>query len=127
MRFYGIFEFLPGHSGHNFSPTSGNQTDDPIKAPDRQRGASAKINSTNAVKTTKTAKTFVTLCVARKSASKSGAHHGSAGNAPSDSRQHFDVWSFAMADKDAGQQSYFGAVPPQTVIHCRALPAPSIW
>ena len=25
MRFYGIFEFLPGHSGHNFSPTSGNQ------------------------------------------------------------------------------------------------------
>jgi hypothetical protein len=31
---------------------------------------------------------------------------------PPDSRQHFDVWSFATADKDAGQQSYFGAVPP---------------
>jgi hypothetical protein len=30
---------------------------------------------------------------------------------PPDSRQHFDVWSFATADKDAGQQSYFGAVP----------------
>ena len=34
---------------------------------------------------------------------------------PPDSRQHFDIWQFATADKDAGQQSYFGAVPPQVV------------
>jgi hypothetical protein len=27
--------------------------------------------------------------------------------------QHFDVWDFAKADKDAGQQSYFGVAPPQ--------------
>jgi len=29
------------------------------------------------------------------------------------SRQHFDVWQFAIADKTAGAQSYFGAIPPQ--------------
>ena len=29
--------------------------------------------------------------------------------------QHFDVWQFPQADKDAGQQSYFGALPPQVV------------
>jgi hypothetical protein len=29
--------------------------------------------------------------------------------------QHFDVWQFQNADKDAGQQSYFGALPPQVV------------
>ena len=34
---------------------------------------------------------------------------------PPDSRQHFDVWSFQTADKDAGSQSYFGAIPPQVV------------
>lgn len=34
---------------------------------------------------------------------------------PPDSRQHFDVWSFTTADKDAGSQSYFGAIPPQVV------------
>lgn len=34
---------------------------------------------------------------------------------PPESRQHFDVWQFATADKDAGQQSYFGAIPPQVV------------
>jgi len=34
---------------------------------------------------------------------------------PPESRQHFDVWSFQSADKDAGQQSYFGALPPQVV------------
>jgi hypothetical protein len=34
---------------------------------------------------------------------------------PPASRQHFDVWSFQSADKDAGQQSYFGALPPQVV------------
>ena len=34
---------------------------------------------------------------------------------PPESRQHFDVWSFATADQDAGAQSYFGAVPPQVV------------
>lgn len=34
---------------------------------------------------------------------------------PPESRQHFDVWQFATADKDAGQQSYFGAIPPQIV------------
>ena len=28
-----------------------------------------------------------------------------------ESRQHFDVWQFATADKDSGSQSYFGAVP----------------
>ena len=34
---------------------------------------------------------------------------------PPASRQHFDIWQFATADKDAGQQSYFGALPPQVV------------
>jgi hypothetical protein len=34
---------------------------------------------------------------------------------PPASRQHFDVWQFQTADKDSGQQSYFGAVPPQVV------------
>jgi hypothetical protein len=29
--------------------------------------------------------------------------------------QHFDVWQFQSADKDSGQQSYFGALPPQVV------------
>jgi hypothetical protein len=33
-----------------------------------------------------------------------------------DSRQHFDVWQFPTTDRDAGgQQSYFGAVPPQVM------------
>jgi hypothetical protein len=32
---------------------------------------------------------------------------------PPASRQHFDIWQFATADKDMGQQSYFGALPPQ--------------
>lgn len=32
-----------------------------------------------------------------------------------ESRQHFDIWQFATADKDDGQQSYFGAVPPQVL------------
>jgi DNA methylase len=32
-----------------------------------------------------------------------------------ESRQHFDIWQFATADQDAGQQSYFGALPPQVV------------
>lgn len=36
-------------------------------------------------------------------------------NAP-ESRQHFDVWQFPTTDRDGGgQQSYFGAVPPQVV------------
>lgn len=34
---------------------------------------------------------------------------------PPESRQHFDIWTFASADKDAGQQSYFGAIPPQVI------------
>ena len=34
---------------------------------------------------------------------------------PPESRQHFDIWQFATADKDAGQQSYFGACPPQII------------
>jgi hypothetical protein len=29
--------------------------------------------------------------------------------------QHFDIWNFQSADKDAGQQSYFGALPPQVI------------
>jgi hypothetical protein len=30
--------------------------------------------------------------------------------------QHFDVWAFPAADQDGGgQQSYFGALPPQVV------------
>ncbi len=37
------------------------------------------------------------------------------GNSAPDSRQHFDVWSFTTTDKDAGAQSYFGALPPQVV------------
>ncbi len=39
----------------------------------------------------------------------------SAESEPPDSRQHFDVWSFTTADKDAGAQSYFGALPPQVI------------
>ena len=31
---------------------------------------------------------------------------------PPASRQHFDVWQFATADKTAGAQSYFGAALP---------------
>lgn len=34
---------------------------------------------------------------------------------PPESRQHFDIWNFQHADKDAGQQSYFGAIPPQVI------------
>jgi hypothetical protein len=34
---------------------------------------------------------------------------------PPASRQHFDVWQFATSDKDSGQQSYFGALPPQII------------
>lgn len=34
---------------------------------------------------------------------------------PPDSRQHFDIWQFQTSDKDAGAQSYFGALPPQIV------------
>jgi len=35
---------------------------------------------------------------------------------PPESRQHFDIWQFASTDRDAGgQQSYFGAVPPQVM------------
>lgn len=36
-------------------------------------------------------------------------------NSPPESRQDFDVWQFATADKEDGQQSYFGAVPPQVL------------
>lgn len=33
-----------------------------------------------------------------------------------ESRQHFDIWQFPTTDRDAGgQQSYFGAVPPQVM------------
>ncbi len=33
-----------------------------------------------------------------------------------ESRQHFDVWQFPTTDRDGGgQQSYFGAVPPQVL------------
>lgn len=33
-----------------------------------------------------------------------------------ESRQHFDVWQFPTTDREAGgQQSYFGAVPPQVL------------
>ncbi len=32
---------------------------------------------------------------------------------PPASRQHFDVWQFHIADGNAGQQSYFGALPPR--------------
>lgn len=36
-------------------------------------------------------------------------------NAP-ESRQHFDVWQFPTTDRESGgQQSYFGAVPPQVL------------
>lgn len=34
---------------------------------------------------------------------------------PPASRQHFDIWQFATSDKDSGQQSYFGAIPPQVI------------
>lgn len=34
-------------------------------------------------------------------------------NEPPDSRQHFDVWQFKFNSRDAGQQSYFGALAPQ--------------
>lgn len=39
----------------------------------------------------------------------------SVGDSAPESRQHFDVWQFATADKDSGSQSYFGAVPPQAL------------
>lgn len=39
----------------------------------------------------------------------------SADSEPPASRQHFDVWQFQNADRDSGQQSYFGAVPPQVL------------
>lgn len=32
---------------------------------------------------------------------------------PPESRQHFDIWQFQTRDDDDGQQSYFGAMPPQ--------------
>lgn len=32
-----------------------------------------------------------------------------------DSRQHFDIWSFAQADDSAGTESYFGRMPAQFV------------
>jgi hypothetical protein len=34
---------------------------------------------------------------------------------PPDSRQHFDIWQFQHVKKNAGQQSYFGALIPQIV------------
>lgn len=35
---------------------------------------------------------------------------------PPVSRQHFDVWQFAASDRESGgQQSYFGALPPQVM------------
>lgn len=35
---------------------------------------------------------------------------------PPESRQHFDVWQFPTTDRESGgQQSYFGAVPPQVI------------
>lgn len=35
---------------------------------------------------------------------------------PPESRQHFDIWQFPTTDRESGgQQSYFGAVPPQVV------------
>ena len=35
---------------------------------------------------------------------------------PPESRQHFDIWQFQATDKEGGgQQSYFGALPPQVV------------
>jgi hypothetical protein len=40
---------------------------------------------------------------------------GATEDRPWGSVQHFDVWSFTTADKDAGAQSYFGAIPPQMV------------
>lgn len=39
----------------------------------------------------------------------------SCGDSAPESRQHFDIWQFATADKNDGQQSYFGAVPPQVM------------
>jgi hypothetical protein len=40
----------------------------------------------------------------------------SAETEPPESRQHFDVWQFPTTDRDSGgQQSYFGAVPPQVI------------
>lgn len=33
-----------------------------------------------------------------------------------ESRQHFDIWQFATTDRESGgQQSYFGALPPQVI------------
>lgn len=34
---------------------------------------------------------------------------------PPASRQHFDLWQFKMNSRDAGQQSYFGALAPQVM------------
>lgn len=40
---------------------------------------------------------------------------GSTAASPWGSVQHFDIWQFQHADKDAGSQSYFGALLPQVV------------
>lgn len=37
------------------------------------------------------------------------------GDSAPDSRQHFDVWQFKFNSRDAGQQSYFGALAPQVM------------
>ncbi len=40
----------------------------------------------------------------------------SAETEPPESRQHFDVWQFPTTDRQSGgQQSYFGALPPQVI------------
>jgi hypothetical protein len=44
---------------------------------------------------------------------------------PPESRQHFDVWSFQNADKDAGQQSYFGGLG--TNVEQDAMPGQAAW
>ena len=46
---------------------------------------------------------------------KIGQPPGSTDKNPWGSVQHFDIWQFQNADKDAGSQSYFGALPPQVV------------
>lgn len=46
-----------------------------------------------------------------------GEFAADAENSPApESRQHFDVWQFPTTDRESGgQQSYFGAVPPQVI------------
>jgi hypothetical protein len=59
--------------------------------------------------------TVHTWLVGKRQVSESNQAPGATDEKPWGNIQHFDVWSFQTADSGAGQQSYFGALPPQVV------------